>query len=331
MPQTFHFRSGSVIYFKGDPADKVYLLQRGMIKLVYQDVETGKDVHDMVQKGEFFGVKSALGRYAREENVVVLKNATVMAFSIPEFEKFASENTRIVMKMLTVFSNQLRRVHRQVATLLKNAEQNPDAGLFSMGEYYFKQKRFDYAQHVFSRYLTYYPSGKNVEVATKALDLAERAIAAGYATGQAAPASVKTKAKPRADAPAPAKADPSKAYYDALNLVKQEKYQQAYLAFKQIEDTNEGSEWAAKSSFEIGRCFFILSKFDECIQYYTSMLSKYPRHPALREVVFFIGQSNERLGKKEQAVAFYKKVLSIPAPDADGVTTKTRRALEGLE
>jgi CRP-like cAMP-binding protein len=329
MPKTFQFRSGSVIYFKGDPADKVYLLQRGMINLVYQDIETGKDVHDMVQNGEFFGVKSALGRYAREENVVVLKNATVMAFSIPEFEKFATENTRIVMKMLTVFSNQLRRVHRQVASLLKNAEQNPDAGLFSMGEYYFKQKRYDYAQYVFSRYLTYYPSGKNIEVATKALELAERAIAAGLTNGQDVPVKAKTKAK--ADAPAPAKADPSRAYYDALNLIKQEKYQQAYLVFKQIEDTNEGSEWAAKSAFEIGRCFSILGKFDECIQYYTGMLAKYPRHPALREVVFFIGHSNERLGKKEQAMAFYKKVLSIPGPDTDGVTVKTRRALEGLE
>jgi CRP-like cAMP-binding protein len=327
MPKTFQFRSGSVIYFKGDPADKVYILQSGMVNLVYQDVENSKDIHDMVQQGEFFGVKSALGRYAREENAVTLKDSTIMAFSIPEFEKFASENTRIVMKMLTVFSNQLRRVHQQVHNLLKTAEQNPEMGLFSLGQYYIKQKRYDHARYVFSRYLTYYPSGKNIQAATENLELAEKAVVTGVIP--VAPAKRKAAAK-GAKVPA-GKAANLGGFEEARSLVAQEKYQQAYLAFKQIEDTHGGSEWAAKSAFEIGRCFFIMGKFEECIQYYTSMLGRYPKHPDLREVVFFIGQANERLGRKDQAAAFYKKVLAMPAPEGDEVTAKVKSALGGLD
>jgi TolA-binding protein len=282
----------------------------------------------MVQQGEFFGVKSALGRYAREENAVTLKDSTIMAFSVAEFENFATANTRIVMKMLTVFSNQLRRVHRQVANLLKTGEQNPEAGLFGLGEYYLKQKRYDYAQYAFSRYLTYYPSGENAQEATTNLELVERFLATGMITG--APSAKGARAPKASKAKTPAgDAGLVKAYNDALNLAAQEKYQQAYLAFKQIEDDNSGSEWAAKSAFEIGRCFFTLKKFEECIQYYTSMLARYPRHPDLRNVVFVIGQSNERLGRKEQAAAFYKKVLDMPAPDGDEVTVKTKQALEG--
>jgi TolA-binding protein len=321
MPKTFQFGSGAVIYFKGDPADKVYLLQNGMVDLVYQDIENGKDVHDMVQQGEFFGVKSALGRYPREENAVTLKDTTVMAFSVPEFEKFAAENTRIVMKMLTVFSNQLRRVHRQVHTLLSTEEQNPESGLFSLGQFYLKQKRYDYAQYIFDRYLTYYPTGKNAQEAMENRELAERAASGMVPVPKAAPKTAKAKA--------PAAADPSKIYQDALALVAQKKYQLAYTAFKQIEDDYGESEWAARSAFEIGRCFFTLSKFEECIQYYTSMLSRYPQHPALREVVFFIGQANDRLGRKDQAAAFYKKVLAMPAPEGDEVTAKVKSALEG--
>ncbi|MDR2135505.1 MAG: cyclic nucleotide-binding domain-containing protein [Treponema sp.] len=314
MPKTFQFRAGSVIYFKGDPAEKVFILQSGMVNLVYQDMETGGDMHDMVQQGEFFGVKSALGRYAREENAVSLKDSTVMAFTIPEFEQVAMTNTRIVMKMLTVFSTQLRRVHRQLAILLKtDDEQNPEAGLFSVGEYYFKQKRYEYAQYVFNRYLAYYPSGKNSAAAASNLEQVERALGSG-----------------QAEAPAPEKDDPSAAYYSALNLMTKEKYQQAYLAFTQIEEKYGQSEWAAKSAFEIGRCLFILNKFAECIHYYTGMLGRNPRHPDLRETVFYIGQSNERLGKKDQAAAFYKKVLAMPAPEGDGVTVKAKRALKDL-
>jgi CRP-like cAMP-binding protein len=317
MPKTFQFGAGSVIYFKGDPADRVFILQSGMVNLVYQDMETGDDVHDMVQQGEFFGVKSTLGRYAREENAVALKPSTVVAFSVPEFEQFAVTNTRIVMKMLTVFSTQLRRVHQRLAIQLKTEEQNPEEGLFGLGEYYVKNKRYEYARYVFDRYLTYYPSGRNSGRAAANLEQAERLLAqgAGEAVGAAPPSG---------------DGDPGKAYYQALNLAAQEKYQQAYLAFKRIEDTSGGTTWAAKSAFEIGRCLFTLNKFEECIHYYTDMLNRYPKHPDLREAVFFIGLANERQGSKDRAAAFYRRVLAMPAPAGDGVTVKAKRALGGL-
>jgi TolA-binding protein len=310
MPKTFQFRSGAVIYFKGDPADRVFILQNGIVSLIYQDMETGNDIHDTVQQGEFFGVKSAMGRYAREENAVVLKDSTVMAFSVPEFENFAMANTRIVMKMLTVFSTQLRRVHRQLSILLKTEEQNPEAGLFSIGEYYLKQKRFDHAKYIFGRYLTYYPSGKNIVMAEANLKLAEQSLAGGQS--------------PEAGGQDEA------VYQKALALASQGKYQQAYVIFKQIADADPQSEWAVKSAMEIGRCFYTLNKFDQCIQYFTGMLSRYPQHPNIREAVFFIGQSNERLGKKAQAQAFYRKILTMPGGEGDDIKVKVKQALERL-
>jgi TolA-binding protein len=317
MPKTFRFRPGAVIYFKGDPADRVFILQSGMVCLTRQDMESGNDRRDTVQQGEFFGVKSALGHYAREENAAALKDSTVMAFSVPEFEKIAMANTRIVMKMLTVFSTQLRRVHRQLSAFLKTEEQNPEAGLFSIGEYYLKQKRFEHAQYVFNRYLTYYPAGKNVSAAEADLKLAERTLAAGKDGGAAKQAS-------------PEGADPASAFQRALDLAAQKKYPQAYAIFKQITEAGPESEWAAKSALEIGRCFFILSKFEECIQYLTNMLSRYPQHPGLREAVFFIGQSHGRLGRKDLARAFYQKILNMPGGEGDKITEGAKQALTGL-
>jgi TolA-binding protein len=315
MPKPFQFHSGAVIYFKGDPADRVFILQSGMVSLTYQDMESGNDIHDTVQQGEFFGVKSAMGRYAREENAVALKDSTVLTFSVPEFENFAMANARIVMKMLTVFSTQLRQVHRQLSILLKTEEQNPEAGLFSLGEYYLKRKRFDHAKYVFGRYITYYPSGKNIAMAETNLKLAEQSLA-GEQSAETAVAAEQN--------------DSASLYRRALGLVSQGKYQQAYPLFKQITDSDPQSEWAAKSALEIGRCFYTLKKFAECIQYFTSMLSRYPQHPNLREAVFFIGQSNEQLGKKTQAQAFYKKILTMPGGGGDEIKAKVKQALERL-
>jgi CRP-like cAMP-binding protein len=348
MPKPLQYRSGSLIYFQGDAADKVFILQTGKVSLVYQDMETGQDVHDLVQPGEFFGVKSALGRYPREENALALQDTTIMAFSVQEFEALAMANTRIIMKMLKVFSNQMRRIHRQVSSLMEKEEVNPEAGLYNVGEYYLKNKRFSQAKYVFGRYLTYYPSGRNAAQAAKYLETAETSLSR-YGNGKGPAPNTSVPGAPSREAPkddipdmlsdasSPDRASPeeltdtAKAYYDAVSFISQEKYQQAYLAFKKIVDANEDPEYVAKSSYEIGRCLFLLGKFDDCIKYYTMMLTKYPRHPDLRDAIFFIGQSYERNGRKDQAAAFYKKILSMSADDDDGTTIKAKRALKALE
>ena len=326
MPKPLQYNAGSLIYFQGDPAEKVFIVQSGKVNLVYQDIETGLDVHDMVQTGEFFGVKSALGRYPREENAVALQNATVMAFTVAEFEALAMANTRIIMKMLKVFSNQLRKLHKQVNSLmLKEDQLNPEAGLFSVGEYYLKSRNFRQARYVFSRYLTFYPSGRNAAQAASNLQQAETALAktGGASGGNDSPSSQPAARKELTNT--------AKAFYDAVSLISQQKYQQAYLAFKEIVDANEDPEYVAKGSFEIGSCLFLLNKFDECIKYYTMMITKYPRHPDLADALFYMGQSYERTGRKDMAITFYKKILSMSGNEEDGTHVKARRALRTLE
>ena len=328
MPKPMQYRSGSLIYFQGDPANTVYILQGGKVNLVYQDIETGQDVHDLVQPGEFFGVKSALGRYPREENAVAITDSTLMAFSVPEFEALAMANTRIIMKMLKVLSNQLRKIHKQVSSLMATEEQNPEAGLFSVGEYYLKAKNYGQARYIFSRYLTYYPSGRNAAQAANNLQQAEIALAKAGGSPQGA-------AEPNLPGEEPAArhelTDAAKPYYDAVSLISQQKYQQAYLSFKKIVDANADAEYVAKSTFEIGRCLFLLSKFEDCIRYYTMMITKYPRHPDLADALFYMGQSYEKGSRRDQAQTFYKKILSMPGDEESGTKIKARRALKALE
>jgi TolA-binding protein len=116
-----------------------------------------------------------------------------------------------------------------------------------------------------------------------------------------------------------------------VSLISQQKYQQAYLAFKKIVDANEDPEYVAKSVFEIGRCLYLLNKFDDCIKYYTMMITRYPKHPDLADALFFMGQSYEKNNRKDQAATFYKKILSMGGNDEDGAHLKARRALKALE
>jgi CRP-like cAMP-binding protein len=72
VPRAMHYNANSVVYFTGDMGDKIFILQSGKIILKTIDIETGEELTDLIRTGEFFGVKSALGHYPREEDAIVL-------------------------------------------------------------------------------------------------------------------------------------------------------------------------------------------------------------------------------------------------------------------
>jgi TolA-binding protein len=329
MPKMLQYRGGSVIYFQGDGADKIYIVQQGSVRVSSQNIETGSDEHEILQPGEFFGVKSVLGRYNRENNAVAVQDSVIMAMTINEFEQFAMANTRIVMKMLKVFSHQLRRIHRQVTSLIVKEEQpSPEAGLFRMGEYYLKNKWYVQARYVFSRYLTYYPSGRKSREATEGLEIAENTLAAQSGIQTASLPSSGTMFVSAADGPK--QADDEKSYQNALKLIAQKKYPQAYTVLQKIVKAGTNQEYAVKSAFDMGRCFFFMEKFNECIQYFTQVITKYPKHPEVGNALFFIGQSYEKLDRKVQAAAFYNKILTVVDSQEEDVQLRAKQALKAL-
>jgi CRP-like cAMP-binding protein len=178
MPRLMQFKSGMTVYVEGDAAEQIFILQSGLANLAYADVETGEFRQDVLQQGEFFGVKSALGKYPREETANVMRDSTVIAFTVAEFEATVQKNPRIIMQMVKVYSSQLRRIsrllsgikirshiRRNVKTANKKTENeviSPDDALFRIGEYYIRKNKLNEAKYVFSKYLQNYPQGGHV-------------------------------------------------------------------------------------------------------------------------------------------------------------------------
>ncbi len=344
-PKAVQYRANSIIYFKGDQSDRIFLLNAGRISLSYVDIETGQEIRDLIKTGEFFGVKSALGRYMREETAVVLQDSAVMVFSVPEFEQLAAKNTRIITKMMKVFSNQLRRIHKQVQNLLESDEQvNPETGLYKIGEYYMKNKRYAQALHAYKRYLVYYPSGTYASDVTNKIVQAEEFLSR-YGSGSPPPSAAPS---PPAAAPVAASvasvsagassggqaaagmSDMAQQYYNAVSLVSQEKYMEAFKAFKKIIDGGADQEYAAKAEFEMAKCLFYLKQFDSCIRGFTAIVQKFPKHPEMKDALFFVGRSYEEKGEKAKAGGLFKKILTM-GTDEDPVVRKAKKALRALE
>ena len=364
-PKAMPYKANSIIFFKGDRSDKIFILKSGQVSLNYTDIETGQEIHDLIKTGEFFGVKSALGRYAREETAQVLTDSSAIAFAVPEFEQLALANPRIIIKMLRVFSNQLRRIHKQVQNLIGSEEQaKPETGLYKIGEYYMRNKRYSQALYAYKRYLTYYPSGRHSTDVTQKIQMAEEYLqkygqgkgpgtppgspvgpgrnqaagaaaggntAGGSAAGGGSGSSVggTQQAVSSGEGAGEQLSEVAKQYYNAVSLFSQQKYQEALGQFQRIVQGAD-VEYAAKSHYEAGRCLYFLKHFDASIQAFTTMIQKYPKHPDLREALFYVGKCYEEKGDRDKARGFYNKILSLVG-DEDPLSRKVKKALRELE
>ncbi len=157
------YSKGSIIYFEGDSDDRVYILQKGRVVITTIDVETKLQTMEQVKQGEFFGVKSAIGHFPREETVRTLEDSVCIVMSSLEFENLFSSNKQLIMKMLRVFSNQLRQIHKKTeAVLNKNDSINQVSGLFAVAKAFFEDGKWQSCEDVCKNYLRTYPTAPHV-------------------------------------------------------------------------------------------------------------------------------------------------------------------------
>ena len=354
MPKAMNFKANSVIYFQGDVSDRIYILKTGRVSLTSNDIETGQEIHDHIQTGEFFGVKSAFGKYPREEDAVVLSDSSVVVFSVAEFEQLVASNTRVIMKMLKVFSNQLRRIHAKVRSLLALEEQvEPEVGLFRIGEYYLRKKQYNEAAYVFRRFVEIYPNSGS---ATQARDHLKTAQTYAQKYGQGKGPAISGLSAPGSTKPAASggrgggneggarrqqataekgrtetgTVNPSALFQAGESLARKGSFDDAIAKFKQVASESEDDEYKAKALYEIGRCLYNSERYEQTIKHLSALVQKNPRMDNLPDALYYVGESYRHMGEDDRAKGFFNKVLSLSNVSRE-LTPKVKRALEALE
>ena len=303
-PKAISFKPNSIVYFKGDKGESVYILQKGQVSLNYTDIQTGLEVHDFVQTGEFFGVKAAFGKYPHDETAMVLVDSTVIQFSVDDFEQLLSNNSRIIMKMLKVFSNRLRRIHKQVRSLMSSEDQeqsDPEKGLFSVGEYYFNNKKYGLSADAFNRYLIYYPAGRYVDEVRRKIEFCE--------THKSSEDEQSIEASPKPAARPAVTKKPQFKMEDAVALRDSENYADAFKAFIRV--AQSFPDHRTFSEFEAGICLFRLKRGQDCIKHFTDVLKRNPAHERMGEALYYIGKSYLMEDDRAKAASFLKKASSL--------------------
>jgi len=158
MPKAVQYTKGSIIYFEKDYDQRIFVVQNGTVLLSSTDIETGEQVLEQVRNGEFFGVKSALGHFNREETATALTPVLAIALTIQEFELLFSKNQVLIMKMLRVFSNQLRQIHKKTEQILNNVVADQQTGMLSVAKSFYEDEQYRSAADVYLKYIKRFPN-----------------------------------------------------------------------------------------------------------------------------------------------------------------------------
>ncbi len=167
MPKAMQYTKGSIIYFEGDRDDRIFIMQQGAVMLTSTDIESGQQVNESVKSGEFFGVKSALGHFAREETATAMVPTIAVALTVQEFEVLFSNNKALIMKMLRVFSNQLRQIHHKTESILNNVTSDQQSGMLAVAKSFYDDEQYRSACDVYKKFLIRYPNSVKKEQVAK--------------------------------------------------------------------------------------------------------------------------------------------------------------------
>ena len=187
MPKAMQYTKGSIIYFEGDHDERIFIMQQGAVLLTSTDIESGQPVAEQVKSGEFFGVKSALGHFRREETATALVPTVAVALTIQEFEILFSNNKALIMKMLRVFSNQLRQIHRKTESILNNVQEDQQSGMLAVAKSFYAEEQYRSACDVYLKFMKRYPNNPQIATVKKQYLDAKLRSDKLAATGRGAP------------------------------------------------------------------------------------------------------------------------------------------------
>lgn len=152
------YTRGSIIYFEGDKDERIFIVQSGVVLLTSSDIESGEPVSEQVKSGEFFGVRAALGRFAREETATCLVPTSAIILTIQEFENVLSREKSLMMKTLRVFSNQLRNIHKRTESILNKVAEDSQSGMLAVAKSFYDEEQYRSACDIYEKFFARYPN-----------------------------------------------------------------------------------------------------------------------------------------------------------------------------
>lgn len=113
-------RRGEWIFVLGDPADSIYFLQKGRLKITAVSSDGHEVLHEIIGPGEIFGDTSPMLGMPRTTSAQVLEASLLCEISRKDFETLLVLNPELSLQVLKSVGRRLKKAEAQLVKVICN-------------------------------------------------------------------------------------------------------------------------------------------------------------------------------------------------------------------
>lgn len=114
---TQRFARNQVLFSVGDPADAMYLIESGRVKVSQLSADGKEQIVAIHQSGDLVGEVCICKKGVREQQAVALETLTVVSFRVKELLKLLQSKPEMVFNLLMVFCARFVECQEQITSL----------------------------------------------------------------------------------------------------------------------------------------------------------------------------------------------------------------------
>jgi CRP/FNR family transcriptional regulator len=114
---TRQYKKGQLIFFEGDIADKLFIINRGKVKIFKYTKEGKEQILYILSEGDFIGDLSLLKRGKFDFNCEAIDDTAICTLSKEAFDEIVIKNPEITLKILEELHDRLVSLENLVQSL----------------------------------------------------------------------------------------------------------------------------------------------------------------------------------------------------------------------
>lgn len=107
----------ALIFQEGDPADALYLVEEGKVKVQLADTEGNDVIISVLGPGEHFGEMALIDAEPRSTRITTMVPTTLRVIGKDAFKKWLSGDPDVSIRLMQELSRRLRRANRTIGSL----------------------------------------------------------------------------------------------------------------------------------------------------------------------------------------------------------------------
>jgi CRP/FNR family cyclic AMP-dependent transcriptional regulator len=111
------YPSGSIVLYKGDVGQVIYLILRGKVKVVLFDEDGKEIILSTLKAGNYFGEMSAFDQMPRSATIVTIEESEFLMIGQKSISDQIKKNPQLALKLLSEMSRRLREADEQISSL----------------------------------------------------------------------------------------------------------------------------------------------------------------------------------------------------------------------